>query len=330
MHPEDFGWEGFPEANTDAPCIKDNKGKFHYADSEDRFLTEQLGVIYADAEDNYRKERFRYIRGAKLPVSINTKYTKTKAGKFLMRCAWGRKLMMFLFGKKRKPSKGWPVGKFPGVNKTDQERVENMVWVLNDKTPYIRTQKCDGSSGTYILERKRFGKFEFYVCSRNVRMKDENQPCFYEEKNYYWEVAFKYNIEKKMREYLNAHKKLKFVCWQGEICAPGIQQNPHGLTETHFYCFHWTDDGGRKDIRDARDLWKEFGMEVVPIDDELYMMPGEEKFEEFKKSADGEYDESVCEGKVDRAREGFVYYKVDDPTFSFKNVSRLYLLKRGD
>lgn len=55
MHAEDFGWEGFPEANTDAPCIKDDKGKFHYADSEDRFLTKQLGVTYADAEDNQRK-----------------------------------------------------------------------------------------------------------------------------------------------------------------------------------------------------------------------------------------------------------------------------------
>ena len=54
-------------------------------------------------------------------------------------------------------------------------------------------------------------------------------------------------------------------------------------------------------------------------------MPDE--FEEFKLSADGLYDASVCEGNPNCAREGFVYYKTTDPTFSFKNVSRLYLLK---
>ena len=47
--------------------------------------------------------------------------------------------------------------------------------------------------------------------------------------------------------------------------------------------------------------------------------------EEFKLSADG-----PCEVKGARGlREGYVYRKVGDPNFSFKNVSREYLLKHN-
>ena len=70
-----------------------------------------------------------------------------------MKRGWGRKIMFFFFGKKKDNPRSFPTH-FPGVSKTDQERVENMPWVLKDKTPFIVTQKCDGSSGTFILERK--------------------------------------------------------------------------------------------------------------------------------------------------------------------------------
>ena len=51
-------------------------------------------------------------------------------------------------------------------------------------------------------------------------------------------------------------------------------------------------------------------------------------FEEFKKSADGYYNSVVCEYQTDCPREGYVYYKTTDPTFSFKNVSREYLARK--
>ena len=66
-------------------------------------------------------------------------------------------------------------------------------------------------------------------------------------------------------------------------------------------------------------------MEIVPIIDENYILPDD--FEEFKRSADGVYNSSVCEGNSSCSREGYVYYKTTDPTFSFKNVSREYLAK---
>lgn len=204
---------------------------------------------------------------------------------------------------------------------------ENMTWVLRDKTPFIVTQKCDGSSGTFILERKKFGKYEFYVCSRNVRQLKPEQKCFYDE-NYYWQVAIKYDIENKMKAWLKAHPKAWFICWQGEVCGPKIQANPQHLSKYHLFCFHWTDSiNGRRDIREADKDWRAMGMEVVPIEGTI-VLPDD--FEEFKQMADGKYDPSVCEGHKDCDREGWVLYKTNEPTFSFKNVSRKYLLGKKD
>ena len=324
MHAEDFGWKNGIDADGDRFIYDpNNTADMHYADDETRFLTKILGVTYADDEDNARKAPSvdKYKKMAQRHPNI----FKKPWARWMMKREWGRKLMFMFFGKKKDKATGFPT-KFPYIKKTDQERCENMPFILKDKTPYIRTQKCDGSSGTFILERVKKNKFEFYVCSRNVRMLRPDQECFYGDNNYYWEVAIKYDIENKLKDYLNKHPDLTYVCWQGEICAPGIQKNPHNLKETHFYLFHMIDSKkGRYDMRDVKRIGLIYKMEVVPVDDDLYVMPDD--FEEFKKSADGYYSPSVCEGNSTMKREGYVYYKTTDPNFSFKNVSREYLLK---
>lgn len=323
MAAEDFGWALYLDSNAGITIVKPDKSELHEGD----FLTKDLGVTYAEAEDNKRKAKSDPNAKYKSMMSRHPKLAKSKFGRWAMKHMFMKKILYFFLGNKKKDtSKEWPVGRFPGVSKTDQERCENMTWILQDKTPFIVTQKCDGSSGTYILEKIGKNKYEFYVCSRNVRMKTKEQECFYGSHNYYWEVAEKYEIERKMRRWIEEDPNLKWVCWQGEICSPGIQSNPHKLNETHFYCFHWTDNvNGRMDIRDAVHNWKNLNMETVPIVNENYIMPDD--FEEFKKTADGVYEASVCEGRTDCQREGFVYYKIGEPTFSFKNVSREYLAK---
>lgn len=317
---EDFAYIGIAEVND--PTDPYEPGTPHLYWDESRFLTKRLGITYAEPGDNRRKAAAadKY----KLMAQRNGKLFSKQPFRYLMKHTWGKKLLFLFFGRKRDKKTGFPT-RFPYVKKTDQERCENMTWVLNDKTPFIVTEKCDGSSGTYILERKSFGRFEFYVCSRNVRQLNENQKSFYEE-NYYWECAIKYNIENKLKDYLKKHPELNYVCWQGEICSPGIQGNPHGLSETHLYCFHMIDSKiGKYDIRDAVKIWEEYFMEHVPIVNENYILPDD--FEKFKQSADGFYNSEVCEGHKNLPREGYVYYKTTDPNFSFKNVSRLYLLK---
>lgn len=289
--------------------IKDNNDTPHFpGDNESCFLTKQLDVTYAVAEDNTRKAASadKYKKMAQRHGKLFSK----QPFRWLMKRTWGKKLLFVFFGKKKDKNTNFPTH-FPYVKKTDQERCENMTWVLNDKTPFIVTQKCDGSSGTYILEKKKnlFGtKYEFYVCSRNVRQLTPEQKSFYDE-NYYWECAIKYDIKNKLKDYLEKHPYLDYVCWQGEVCSPKIQNNPHGLTETHLFCFHMIDSKiGKYDIRDAVKIWKEYNMETVPIVNENYIFPDD--FEEFKLTADGYYDPSVCEGK------------------KIKNVKALFIIKQ--
>lgn len=303
MTAEDFGW---------------NKEDLHEGD----FLTERLGVTYAVAEDNARKAKSNPDAKINAALARHPKFAK-KYGKIVKKNKFLRWFFTLIWGKKKDSETAFPT-KFQYVHKTDQERCENMTWVLQDKTPFVVTQKCDGSSGTYILERKPFGKFEFYVCSRNVRQLTPNQKSYYDD-NHYWNVAFKYDLENKMKDYMKKHPNISYLCWQGEVCAPQIQKNPQGLTEEHLFLFHCTDSNGRWAMLDAIKMWKEYGLETVPVVEENYILPDD--FEEFKLSADGYYDPSVCEGKTKQRREGFVYYKTTDPNFSFKNVSREYLMK---
>lgn len=328
MSAEDFGWHVVPKCEPlySTPYIVDDESHDHHVENESRFLTEKLGVTYAEANDNIRKaapaDKYKKM------AQRHGKLFSHQPFRWLMKREWGKKFLFIFFGEKKDKSKTSFPTHFHYVKKTDQERCENMPWVLNDKTPFIVTQKCDGSSGTYILERKPFGKFEFYVCSRNVRQLTPCQKSFYDE-NYYWECAIKYDIENKLKDYLNKHPKLNYVCWQGEVCSPKIQGNPQKLTETHLFLFHMIDsEKGKYDIREAAKIWKEYNMEIVPIIDENYILP--DNFEDFKLSADGKYDPSVCEGNKNCNREGFVYYKTNDPNFSFKNVSRSYLLKHNN
>jgi len=317
MAAEDFGWKRSFKNNGESCMITPDNTLYQEGD----FLTEVLGVTYAVDADNKRKGSGvdKYKKMAQRRPNL----FKQPWARWMMKRNWGKKVMFFFFGKKKDKATGFPTH-FPYIKKTDQERAENMTWVLEDKTPYIVTQKCDGSSGTFILERKPFGKFEFYVCSRNVRQLTPQQKSFYDE-NYYWEVAIKYDIENKLKDYLKKNPELDYVCWQGEVCSPKIQGNPHGLAETHLYLFHMIDSKiGKYDIREAAKIWKDYDMEIVPIINENYILPDD--FEEFKLTADTYYDTSVCGDDKQYKAEGYVYYKTTDPNFSFKNVSREYLL----
>ena len=286
-------------------------------------VTELLEITYSNPKDIKRKreapDKYEEMMRRKRAIF------KRPLAKWIMKREWGKKLMFSIFGNEKDGYKSFPK-KFEYVKKTDQERCENMPDVLMDKTPFIRTQKCEGSSGTFILEVKnnRLAKteYEFYVCSRNLRVfEDENTD--------FWDVAIKYDIENKLKDYLEKHKDCTYVAWQGEVCGPRIQNNPHKLSENHLFCFHMIDsEKGMFDIREAKKVWDEYGMESVPIEEEEYILPDD--FEEFKLTADGYYDPEVCEGHENCAREGFVYYKTSNPNFSFKNVSRKYLLKIGE
>ena len=282
-------------------------------------VTELLGVTYSVDEDNERKSnKVNKDKKYQSMAARNAKLFKKKPFRWLMRREWGRKLLFAIFGKKRDNPRGWPTH-FPFIHKTDEERCENLPWVLGYERPLIVTEKLDGTSCTYILEKNKKG-YEFYVLSRNVRQADENQECYHDH-NIYWDLAFKYDIENKLRKYLNENPWLTYVCIQGEGVG-SVQGNPLKLQEDDLYVFNFIDsDNGRYCSTTGKVIIESMGMKWVPILDTNYMMPTD--MEEFKQFATAK---SVVNPNV--MREGIV---LRDPTndFSFKNVSREYLLKHG-
>ena len=322
MAPEDFGWKFIKDsAYAGEPCIvKDfSKTDVIFATGESRFLTEELGVTYAVAEDNVRKSNGDPNQKYKAMGSRHAKLAKARWWRWLMKREWGRKLLFAFFGKKKDNPRSWPTH-FPYIHKTDEERCENIPWVLNYERPLTVTEKLDGTSTTFILERKKFNKFEFYVLSRNVRQADEKQECYHDH-NIYWDMAFKYDVENHLRQFLIENPDCPYVCIQGESVG-SVQGNPLKLAEDDFYCFNFIDGRkGRLPSPDGKAIVEQWGMKWVPILDTQFKMPGD--MEEFKQMATAK---SVVNPEV--WREGIV---LRDPTndFSFKNVSREYLMKHN-
>lgn len=197
---------------------------------------------------------------------------------------------------------------------------ENQPWRIGDGKTYLATEKLDGTSCTYALERKGKNKFEFYVCSRNVRQQDEKQECYHDH-NIYWDLAFKYNIEKHLKDFLNQYPFPKWVCIQGEGVG-SVQGNPLKLKEDDLYIFNFiTSDTGRWASTDGKMQVEEWGMKWVPILGEVQLP---DTMEELKELATGK---SVVNPEV--MREGIVYRSLDGQD-SFKNVSREYLLSKKE
>ena len=319
MHPRDFGWDYFTTIEAkDNPDINVRWGittsdnKLHRVDDESRFLTKELGVVYADAEDNQRKAASpdKYKKMAQRHPNI----FKKPWVRWLMKRPWGRKVMFAFFGKK-KDKRGWPAW----VVKTDEERVQNMPWILKDDGIWIATEKIDGTSTTFTMKRGRFGKKEFYVCSRNVCFDSIDKPCYYDI-NVYWEMAKKYNMYEVLESLLNYYPKAQWVTIQGETYGANVQKRDYSMKGHDFAAFNLiTSDRGRLNSIEMEDVLSLIGIPTVPILGKLNINQFE-TVDDILAYAEGN---SVVDGKP---REGIVF-RSEDATKSFKAVSNAFLLK---
>lgn len=311
MHPQDFGWNIVPDAGFDQ-MIVDADGKYHTDRDESRFLTKILGVTYADAEDNVRKSNPNSDKYKKMAQRHPNIFRK-KWARFVMQYKLGRRIMFFFFGKK-KDTRGWPAW----VAKTDEERVQNIPWILNETSPWIATEKIDGTSTTFTIKRGKFGKFDFYVCSRNVVFDKPDKKCFYDT-NVYTEMAEKYHVEEVLTSIMKEHPEYDWITLQGETYGAGIQKRGYGIDGHDFAGFNFiTSTEGRWNSVDAENLMKKNGIPWVPIVTDIFYMP--DTVDELLAIATGksEIDGGMREGLVFRSQDGVK---------SFKAVSNEFLLK---
>lgn len=291
---EDFGWE------KDAYKLGD-------------FLTQKLKVTYAVEEDNARKASS--VDKYKKMAQRHGKLFSHQPFRWLMRRTWGKKILFLFFGKTSDKKTGWPTW----VAKTDEERVENMPWIFDNKSPFVATEKIDGTSTTFTMKRGKFGKNDFYVCSRNVVFDKPDKNCFYDT-NVYIEMAEKYDIEKILESILTDDPTLDWVTLQGETYGAGIQKRDYGLKEHRFAGFNFiTSKEGRWDSVRAAKFMAQYNIPWVPILDENYILPDTiEELRAFSHSEGSRIDGVIKEGIVFRSQNGSISFKCVDPEFLMK------------
>ena len=316
MSAEDFGWENTTGGQfaDDAPIIKRPDGSYLI---EGDFLTKELGVTYAEAEDNKRKANSadKYKKMAQRRPNI----FKKKWAQWMMRRNWGKKVMFFFFGKKKDKKSEWPTW----VVKTDEERIQNLVYMIptfqNEK--WIPTEKIDGTSTTFTMKRGKRGKNDFFICSRNVVFDKPDKKCFYET-NVYTEMAEKYDIENVLKSILDENKDLLFVTIQGETYGEGVQKRDYSLKGHDFMAFNLifgdaNEVPTRKNPMDMSSILSSYKIPCVPFFDPIELP---DTCDEILALAEGA---SAVDGLP---REGLVFRTLDGCR-SFKAVDNGFLLK---
>lgn len=268
----------------------------HYEVDQD--VTEILNIKqYSSTMDIEREEEIKKAIAAKYP-------------KWLMRFKFFRQ---WVYKKNHREGKGFP----QFVSKTDETRIQNIPAILQNKNPWVVTEKVDGQSGTFCLVKKKsiwpFGKekFEFIVCSRNLRLyKKDNSSQ--------WRIAEKYNLPDKLER---MRADFEWIAIQGECVAPNVQGNKYKVNDADLYVFNVIYPTGRLDSVQAADICKLIGLKFVPIIDTQYILP--DTVNEVLDYATGQ---SQLHNTL---REGFVF-RSQDGKQSFKAVSPTFLLKHDE
>ena len=199
---------------------------------------------------------------------------------------------------------GLAKGNFPSfIPKTDQERIQNIKHVLEDRQEkYEVTIKLDGSSFTAYHRDGVFG-----VCSRNLELKPS-------ESNAFWQVATKYLLEITLPTMGN-------YAIQGELIGPGIQGNQEKLQELDLYVFDVFDIDAQTYLSavDRYEFVDALDLKHVPVVHVSINAP--ESLDEVLKMAEGP---SL---NPNANREGLVFKSTRNPQLSFKAISNSWLLK---
>ena len=309
MHPSDFGWHVTLQGEID------DGEMIHTPVGESRFLTQKLGVTYAEDEDNQRKSA--PVDKYKKMAQRHQKLFRKPFIRWIMRHEWGRKLLFVFFGKKKDNKNGWPAW----VSKTDEERVQNMPWILKDDGKWFATEKIDGTSTTFTMKRGKLGKKEFYVCSRNVCFGTEDKACFYDT-NVYWEMAKKYKIYDVLADLMRRYPDEEWITIQGETYGEGVQKRNYSMSGHDFAAFNLIfSTKGRIPSHMMRTyLEMEYDVPCVPILEEGMRIDQFENVDAILAYAEGN---SVIDGLP---REGIVF-RSEDGKKSFKAVSNSFLLE---
>jgi hypothetical protein len=254
-------------------------------------VTETLGITKYDPQAKLEDQL----------LNEQLKTTKNPIAKYLMRYSWYRKLVL-----KRKKA-----NQFPGwIKKTDETRIQNLTTLFDIErkkgTTFSVTEKVDGQSATYFLRKVARRKYEFGVCSRNIRLATPNDSS-------YWSIAKKYNIENVLKSLIGEQNS---VVLQGEICGNAIQGNKYHISGYEFFAFNLIYPDHKCTTAEIGELIKPFHMKTVPIVEEGKKLPDSiAELVEYSKGHSVIRGGQKREGIVMRNTQNDISFKVINPDF---------------
>lgn len=226
--------------------------------------------------------------------------------KILMRMKWFRNLVS-----SKKQTKGFP----DFISKTDETRIQNAPFYLQNKNEWVVTEKVDGQSGTFFVKLKKRKQlwaktlYDFGVCSRNMRIWEEDNSS-------YWSVCNKYNIKEILMKNIGDYD---FFAIQGECISPNVQGNKYKVASPDLYVFNVITPNGRLGSEAAREWCNKHGLKFVPVIDTHYILPN--SVSEVLDYAHGKSElyDTLREGLVFRSKDGKQSFKAVDPLFLLRH-----------
>ena len=180
-------------------------------------VTKVLGVTYYVKEDNYRKAKDgnpneKYNRMA----AKHPKLAKKKWFRWLMKRMWGKKLLFVFLGRHIDEKKY----RFPAwIKRTDEDRIENCMWIFESKEPFVCTEKIDGCFDYNTKIRTNEGHIPI------GRIVNQKLPV----------LVASYNEDKQIVEYKNIvdYHKIKV---SHPVLKIGVGYRGHGNRDKYITC----------------------------------------------------------------------------------------------
>ena len=216
---------------------------------------------------------------------------------------------------------GTAIGTLPyDIPHTDETRVQEepaLIQAFAGLEYYIST-KMDGSSHSIGIDENGF-----HVTGHNYEYKDDGASSFYE-------LVKTRGYREKMEAFAKKENLTTFTV-QGELCAPGIQQNRLRLIKPEWYVFTIRENGKRVGLRRMLEICDLLSFEHVPIEEVGMDLPSKyPTVEALLARADGDYPKGgKKEGIVVRPTEP-VFCQLISASLSMKIVSNKYLLKNEE
>ena len=272
----------FPMSILDGDCGRFNEG---------RDVSEELEVQKYDPDVMKEVE---IAKNSKIPII-----------QFLMRYEWFRKCFR-KWASNRKPKLGYPTE----IHKASEANIQVVFDGLKDQNLlYYKSEKLEGQAATYHITKK--GKFRVY--SHNVGLPKSD--------NNWWRVAEKFDIEKRMKQYMKDHR-IPEMYIQGEVVGPGIQKNIYKLESLDFYVYDAGDIAQEKvrtyDLEGLEEFQDATNLNLVPILEREVPLP--DTCDEVLADCEGK---SIFGSTMKNQREGIVWRSMGN-TAGFKAKSKKY------